>query len=370
MQGQVKQKRGVVILLLASLLVACVAAAAIRWKTQSGVWAAAADVAATSSALAPLPSPGRRPAADQLITKWSAEVERIYGTSPEAWARAMRPTLSRLSEAELQQANEMPSLDLMLAATTQKLAMGTAASSAADPALAGSATSSSLSFRKIAPCRLADTRLVNARLQAGGSLHVNSAGTNLRTQGGNTEGCGIPAGAEAIVINVTAVDPTQAGYLTVFPYGEERPLASSLNYIAGGVAGNEVIAKQAKAQAAALSVYSYAAVDIVVDAVGYFAQPAAHRMACVNHTAQYSLSAGFYTSYPVYCPSTFQDPDRSIAVGGSCVWQQDGANNPSPGVLSGALRSNGYTCDAENRADVDRTFVITAICCRTALVDG
>ena len=157
----------------------------------------------------------------------------------------MRPTLSRLGEAELQHANDMPSLDLMLAATTQRLTSGNAATVMADPALAGSATSSSLSFRKIAPCRLADTRLANARLQAGGSLHVNSAGTNLRDQGGNAEGCGIPAGAEAIVINVTAVDPTQAGYLTVFPYGEERPLASSLNYIAGGVAGNEVIRRMA-----------------------------------------------------------------------------------------------------------------------------
>ena len=365
-----KVKRSAVFLLCAAVLLAGAGIAATGgWAGRSAAPREAQNAARGRQApTGRLSLPARHSAADQLITRWSAHVEQVYGTPPDAWARAMRPSLARLSEAELRTAGDMPTLELMLAATTRP--SGSTSAPAVHRASKGSAQSPQLGYRNIAPCRLVDTRLVNARLSAGASLHLNSAGNSLQGQGGNPEGCGIPADAEAVVINVTAVDPAQAGYLTVFPYGEARPLASSLNYVSGGVAGNEIIAKQARAQPATLSVFSYAATDVVVDVVGYFAKPAARRLVCANQVAQFTLSPGFYTSYPVYCPDAFQDPNKSIGVGGSCTWQQDGVSDPSPGILSGALRSNGYTCAAENRTATDRVFVITAICCRSALADG
>ena len=45
---------------------------------------------------------------------------------------------------------------------------------------------------------------------------------------------GVPDSGVAVVIaNVTVTEPTTAGYLTVYPNGAERPLASNLNFVAG-----------------------------------------------------------------------------------------------------------------------------------------
>ena len=46
-----------------------------------------------------------------------------------------------------------------------------------------------------------------------------------------------------MVLNVTVDAPTAGGYLTVFPSGTTRPLASNLNVVAGQTIGNLVIAK-------------------------------------------------------------------------------------------------------------------------------
>ena len=57
-------------------------------------------------------------------------------------------------------------------------------------------------------------------------------------------GGGVPAtGAGSVVLNVTAVSPANAGWLTVFPTGAPKPLASNLNFTAGQVVPNLVVAK-------------------------------------------------------------------------------------------------------------------------------
>jgi len=45
------------------------------------------------------------------------------------------------------------------------------------------------------------------------------------------------------VLNVTATDAVSAGYLTVWPKGEGRPVASSLNFVPGQPVANAVVAK-------------------------------------------------------------------------------------------------------------------------------
>jgi hypothetical protein len=53
---------------------------------------------------------------------------------------------------------------------------------------------------------------------------------------------GVPAsGASAVSLNVTTVDPDGAGYVTVFPCGDQ-PLASNLNFVTGQTVPNTVIA--------------------------------------------------------------------------------------------------------------------------------
>ena len=67
---------------------------------------------------------------------------------------------------------------------------------------------------------------------------------------------------------MTAVNPAEAGFATVFPCGV-RPEASSLNYLPGPTTAtaNEVIAKLSGA--GSVCVYSFAETDLLIDVVGY-----------------------------------------------------------------------------------------------------
>lgn len=94
----------------------------------------------------------------------------------------------------------------------------------------------------ISPCRVLDTRLIGSSpgtpLGASGTLNINVAGA-ITGQGGTSAGdCGVPlTTTKGVFINVTAVNPAQvtkpSGYLTVYPYGETKPLASTINFQTG-----------------------------------------------------------------------------------------------------------------------------------------
>jgi hypothetical protein len=51
----------------------------------------------------------------------------------------------------------------------------------------------------------------------------------------------IPADAKAVLLNVTATQPTQSGYVTVWPANQATPLASSLNFVPGQTVPNLVL---------------------------------------------------------------------------------------------------------------------------------
>ncbi len=79
------------------------------------------------------------------------------------------------------------------------------------------------------------------------------------------------SGVGAVVLNVTAVNPTDVGYLTVWPTGAARPSAANLNLNPGLTLPNLVIAKVGSD--GKVSIYSggLAPTDIVVDVQGWFA---------------------------------------------------------------------------------------------------
>lgn len=118
-------------------------------------------------------------------------------------------------------------------------------------------------FYPVTPVRALDTRNgtggVSAPVGQGASIDLTVRGAN-----------GIPAGASAIVMNTTAVTPNAASYLTAWPTGVTRPLASNLNYVVGDIVPNLVqvgIGSNGK-----VSLFNNAgSVDLVADLTGYFA---------------------------------------------------------------------------------------------------
>ncbi len=81
---------------------------------------------------------------------------------------------------------------------------------------------------------------------------------------------GVPADAQAAVLNVTVVSPAGDGYATVFPCGTV-PYTSSLNYSAGEDVANEVITKLSPT--GTICVFTYATANIIVDVAGYVPAP-------------------------------------------------------------------------------------------------
>jgi murein DD-endopeptidase MepM/ murein hydrolase activator NlpD len=80
---------------------------------------------------------------------------------------------------------------------------------------------------------------------------------------------GVPVDAVAVVVNVTAVDPVAAGFVTVWPAGDPMPTTSNLNVQAGVTSANLVVATLGRAGALSISISSGYA-DVLVDVVGWF----------------------------------------------------------------------------------------------------
>jgi hypothetical protein len=126
------------------------------------------------------------------------------------------------------------------------------------------------------PDHAALTPLVPARLldSRAGATTVDGAqaGEGRRSAGSVTEVVvagrgGVPASASAVVLNVTAVSPDAAGYLTVYPCGSPVPVASNLNFNAGETRANQVTVDLGTGGKACFSTNTPA--HVIADLTGY-----------------------------------------------------------------------------------------------------
>lgn len=76
------------------------------------------------------------------------------------------------------------------------------------------------------------------RLGPNSPLPLQIVGAAFETADGDLRS--VPESATAASLNVTVVNPVGEGYLTVWPCGVARPLASNLNFTAGAVVPNGV----------------------------------------------------------------------------------------------------------------------------------
>jgi len=129
-----------------------------------------------------------------------------------------------------------------------------------------STTESGSQLAPINPTRLLDTR--DSSRQA----NVPGKGEVALQVGGQA---GVPAsGVTAAVLNVTVTDTQGPGYLTAYPSGTTRPLASNLNWTGGLTIPNAVIVPIGADGKVNLFNGSPWATNIVVDIAGYFSPSA------------------------------------------------------------------------------------------------
>ena len=167
-------------------------------------------------------------------------------------------------------------------------------------------------FRPVTPRRLADTRegIAFARGTGPGEVAV------LPVAGVGE----VPADASAVVLNVTVTEPSDSGYLTVWPTGTAQPPTSSVNWQAGQTVPNLVVASVGSD--GTLSMFNSAGSShLVVDVFGYFApgRGAGFRPAGPRRLIDSRIGLGGLSG-PLPARSTFTLPVAGLAgvpAGGS-----------------------------------------------------
>ncbi len=123
-------------------------------------------------------------------------------------------------------------------------------------------------FRPLdAPRRVLDTR-ADASTADGEFVGIGRPGVDTTTELPVAGRVGVPADADAVALNVTAVEAEQEGFVTVFPCGEDRPNASNLNVGDGATIAVGTFVRIG--DDGEVCVHTSADTDLVVDVTGYF----------------------------------------------------------------------------------------------------
>jgi hypothetical protein len=132
-------------------------------------------------------------------------------------------------------------------------------------ALQGVYSNAGSGYQAVASVRVLDTRnkigVTTGPLPPHGGVRLNLSGR-------------LPAGAAAAVLNLTATQPTAAGFVVAYPDGQSVPSTSSLNFTAGRTVANQVIVPLTN-DVADFWNSSDGTVQLVGDLVGYYAAGAA-----------------------------------------------------------------------------------------------
>jgi len=138
------------------------------------------------------------------------------------------------------------------------------------------------SYVAVSPARILDTRCnanMNGQGCAGENLPAQNAGVGP-LQAGSTATVqvtgvgGVPStGVSAVVMDATVVSAlganAAASFLTLWPSGSSRPVASNLNWTPGEILSNRVIVPVSSS--GEVDVYNYAgSINLVLDVVGWF----------------------------------------------------------------------------------------------------
>lgn len=116
---------------------------------------------------------------------------------------------------------------------------------------------------------------------------------------------GVPdSGVGAVVLNVTVTHAAGPGYVTVYPCGDARPLASNLNFLTGVDVANQAVAKVGVDGRVCL--FSAVSTDLVADLSGWYAD-------------NFAAAPGFF--YEQLSPARIVDTRDGTGLGGRAIGQ-------------------------------------------------
>jgi ELWxxDGT repeat protein len=121
------------------------------------------------------------------------------------------------------------------------------------------AVDGSADFHTVPPCRIVDTRQQGGPLAGGQARTVDAAGL-----------CGIPETAQALAVNVTAINPDGAGYLVLYRSTTQVPGTSTLTFTPGNTRSNNATVHLGGGAFTALAYPPSRTVHLAVDVSGYY----------------------------------------------------------------------------------------------------
>jgi uncharacterized protein (DUF1501 family) len=125
------------------------------------------------------------------------------------------------------------------------------------------------------------TRVLDTRNGIGGFTGKIGHGQSIDVQ--IADAGGVSENPQAVALNVTVTRPTAVSFLTLWPAGETRPNASSINMIAGQTVANMVLARVG--DAGKISIYNETgATDVIVDVLGCFDSTASGQYVALTPT--------------------------------------------------------------------------------------
>jgi Cysteine-rich secretory protein family len=162
------------------------------------------------------------------------------------------------------------------------------------------------SFVPVTPQRIADTR----EGFGGGAPRIGE--TRRLLVAGKA---GVPAGAEAVILNVTADQSAGGGFLTFWPGGSGRPTASNVNFAPGPPVANLVVAGLGPDGTVAMFAGANRT-NVIVDVMGYVVGPAIPTPLEANGLPNDEDWLGWLNKYRTEAglPAVWVDP--ALGVGG------------------------------------------------------
>jgi hypothetical protein len=165
---------------------------------------------------------------------------------------------TRAADAAPSTPNPEPVIDVELPGPIGGLSLGAAGSLGTAGATPGTTYAGFVTLPR--PERLLDTRTGNGApigpIGPGSQVTVQLAGRG-----------GVPADADAVVMNVTADAPSVGGYLTVFPAGTAVPGTSNLNLVPGRTVANLVVMRLNDGKAAFAN--AFGTTHVLADVLAY-----------------------------------------------------------------------------------------------------
>jgi hypothetical protein len=272
------------------------------------------------------------------VADWNA-----YSASHNEWFSSTDPTGVHLTPAGAAALTAYLSFALDLFAGADRCASANWAG-APVPGTAAPSVGGGQLHMLASPARLVDTRSLAGRVGAGRVLKVQVGGTN-----------GVPSGAVAAVVTVTAVRPCANAFASVGPCANTITGTSLMNPPTSSVVANSATVALAQG---ALCVYVSQPTDVVVDLLGWYGPAGAgsrvvaplrlvdtrpgmaqtlpvpqQRVAArgvlalavggvapgaaaltVNITAAFPAAAGFVTAFPGPCPATLATAPATSSV--------------------------------------------------------